>query len=97
MAKNSVSSVFVNHLGLVRTRADGEGVLQVIAYGLNNASFRESNPEPLIESNDKYLEVLSNFKKQKIQIEIFTEDMDEWFNFGDIIPFIRPVESGYPG
>lgn len=96
MAKSTVNSVFINHLGLVRTRVAGEGFLQVIAYSLQNVAFRESAPITMSDPNDKYAEVLSNFKKQKMQIEIFTEDMDEWFNFGDIIPFIKPVESGYP-
>ena len=94
--KNTTSSVFINHLGLVRGRFQGDGDLLVTAYSYNQAAFKELAPITLEEYPDKFVETLANFKKQKMQIDFGVETVDEWFNFGAVIPFIKPVESGYP-
>jgi len=93
----TVNSAFINHLGLVRGMFAGEGSLLVTAFSLNQVAFRESAPITLVEAPDKYSETLSNFKKQLIQVEFAVDEIDEYFGFGDVIVFIRPVESSYPG
>lgn len=93
MAKNSSS---INHLGLVRGRFQGSGSLLITVFSLNQVAFYECASKTLIEATDKYVESLANFKKQKIQVEFAVDVIDEWFEFGEIIPFLQPVEMSYP-
>lgn len=93
---STVSSVFINHLGLVRGRFQGSGSLIVTVFSYNQAAFKQCADITLEASPDKFVETLANFKKQKMQIEFATDLIDEWMNFDNIVPFIKPVESGYP-
>lgn len=93
---NTVSSVFVNHLGIFRGRFQGSGQLLVTAFGLRQASFEELPNITLIEATDDYMDTLGNFQKQKIQVEFAVNDIDEWFNVGDVVSFIKPVASSNP-
>lgn len=86
----------INHLGLVRGNFQGEGNLLVTAFSIKQVSFYASAPIVLVEATDKYAEALSNFKKQRIQIEFAVDVIDEWFEFGEIIPFLQPTEMSYP-
>lgn len=94
--KSTVNSAFINHLGLVRGTFTGEGDLLVTAFSSDQVAFKISAPITLLEATDRYVETLSNFKKQKIQIEFAVDVIDEWFRVSDIIAFIKPVESSYP-
>ena len=96
MKKATINSAFINHLGLVRGTFSGEGNLKVTAYSYQQKAFYESADIVLEEDTDKLVETLSNFKKQRMQVEFAVEEMDEYFSFGDVIVFIKPVESGYP-
>lgn len=91
-----MKSIFINHLGLVRSRMQGSGELIVTVFSYNQASFRECANIVLEEAPDKYVETLSNFKQQLMQIEFAVDVIDEWFNFGEVIPFVKPIASSYP-
>lgn len=93
---STVNSAFINHLGLIRGGFEGSGNLLVTAFSYNQVAFFECAFIVLTSATDKYVETLSNFKKQKIQVEFAVDVVDEWFTFTDVIPFIKPVESGYP-
>lgn len=93
MANNSS---YINHLGLVRGRFQGSGNLITTALSFNQVSFSELANITLAEATDKYVESLANFQKQKMQIEFAVDVIDEWFEFGEVIPFLKPVASGYP-
>lgn len=86
----------INHLNLVRVRVQGSGSLKVKALSYSVAKTHnftnitmETNPYKIPTSK-------GNFSKQKIQIEVKTEAINEWFKIGEIIPFIRPSGTSYP-
>jgi len=92
----TVNSAHINHLGLVRGTFIGDGSLSVTAFSQNNKRFYESASVTLEEDTDKLIETLSNFQNQKIQVDFGLEEIDEWFSFGDVIVFVKPIYSGYP-
>lgn len=95
-SKNKNLGELINHLGLVRARVQGEGNLKVTAISLGNNDFQELVAIPLESSTDKIPTVLANFKKQKMQIEVRTTEMDEFFRMKNIVPFTKPTAASYP-
>lgn len=97
MPKNDThNSAFINHLGLVRGKFQGEGNLLITAYSLNQTLFSECPDVILEEAPAGYIETLANFQGQMIQVEFAVDEIDEWFNSCEVIPFIRPVAGSLP-
>lgn len=96
MAKTS-NAVLVNHLGRLRLRVRGSGSLKLAAYTFDDVKSKTIAPITLEESPYKYPTKPANFRQMKMQIELKTTSINEWVEFYEIIPFIKPVATGFPG
>lgn len=85
------------HLGVVRMRAIGSGNLLTDAHSLDDASNSSVLPDiPLLAATNREPTILANFIDQRIQLEIRTTEIDEWFEISKIVMFVRPIATGYP-
>ncbi len=85
------------HLGAVRFRVLGEGILQIDSHSLDESSNTSALPNlGMLTATNREPVSLANFIDQRIQVEIGTEEIDEWFEISKIVMFIRQVGTGYP-
>lgn len=96
MPKNNNVEGIINHLGLVRARVQGTGTLKLRAFGYSQNSSEDLPSITLVSSTDIIPTVLGNFKKQKMQIQFMTTEIDEYFRLNRLIPFIKPTAASYP-
>jgi hypothetical protein len=94
--KNNNVGEQINHLGLVRARVQGTGSLQLRAFGYSQNSSQELPSITLIATTDIIPTVLANFKKQKMQIQFMTTEINEHFRIRNIVPFTKPTAASYP-
>ena len=84
------------HFGAVRLRVTGTGNLQLRLLSLNEVAQRILTPVVMNATTDKYPNVLTNFSKQRAQLEIKTTEIDEVFNIGEVIIYVKPIFASYP-
>lgn len=94
MAKGSPGNIL--HFNGVRIRAVGTGNLKLFLSSLQNVSKFDMVDLPLLPSTDRELFVLANFKKQRAQIRVRTEELGETFTISKIVIYVKPVETGFP-
>ncbi len=96
-AKTAVTTgAGVNHLGQIRIKVLGDGNLKVNAISYNDFLTKAFSDIVMSETSDKILTSKGNFSRQRIQIEIKTEAIDEYMKFQHIIAFIKPIWASYP-
>ncbi len=99
MAKGSSSGFNgqLIHLGAVRYRVIGSGNLLTDTHSLNDLSNSSVLPDyAMLSATNRELTVLANFIDQRIQLEIRTEEIDEWYDISKIVMYARQVATGYP-
>lgn len=78
-------------------RALGSGNLLTDTHSLDDASNSSVLPDiPLQAATNREPTILANFIDQRIQLEIRTEEIDEWFEISKIVMFIKPIAESYP-
>lgn len=97
MAKSTGSEGLVNHYHTVRLRLTGAGNLQMTMYSLD-----EINSLLLVDlvmTATAAIEPLrlSNFKTQRMSLELKTTEIDERMKVSKIVIYVKPVETGFPG
>lgn len=84
------------HTNTVRFRAVGSGSLNLILRSLNDIRNQTLTPITLQSVTNREPNVLANFKEQRMQLELNTTEIDEFFTINTIIIFTKAVETGYP-
>lgn len=84
----------INHCGPISILVMGSGNLRV---SLNNLALKSYTCNPItMDASGDFKVTLGNFANQKMQLIIETSAIDEYFRISSIIPYIKPVASGYP-
>lgn len=90
------SSGQILHFGAVTYRVKGTGNLFSTLRSLQNADNVILNQLVLRQITDRELTVLSNFNKQRAQLDVRTFVFDEVFELNKIIIWTRPTSTSYP-
>ena len=94
MAKSRGDNII--HSTAVRMLVTGSGNLQTRLISLKDVRSQTLTDTVLETDTDREPTRLSNFKSQKIQIEIRLRVINEYFEFNKFNIFIKPVSTGYP-
>lgn len=87
---------YVNHFNAVRYRITGSGNL---LHQLNSLNAVYTAPLPTItmqSTTNRYPNVLVNITQPRVQVELWTDAIDEVFTISQIIVYARPITTGYP-
>lgn len=94
MAKNRGTGI--NHLNLVRVRVEGEGPLNIKAWSYSVASSHDFTTITMEIDPSKIPTSKGNFRKMRMQLELSTDTIDDWFKIGQIFAYVAPSGSSYP-
>lgn len=94
--RSSAALDTINHYNAVRLRVTGSGNLLMTLYGPEEIKSEELVAIEMSPTEDKTRTKLANFKHERAQLEIQTDGLDEYFEIGYIIVFVKPIASGYP-
>lgn len=86
----------ISHCVAAQVFVHGTGQLHTKVLSINNLNFYSGSVITMSESTDKFSVSLMNFSSQKMQLEIKTDALDEYFRISKITVFVKPVASGYP-
>jgi hypothetical protein len=84
------------HFGLIRYRVVGSGNLFTTLRSLQDIDNQILSQYAMEDPNDREKTILSNFNKQRAQVDIRTLEIDEVFSLSRLVVFIKSVASGYP-
>lgn len=87
----------VLHYGLVRLRVNGTGSLQLTLIGYDNVQQSVLVPLDMSANPGWELDRLANFKNQKARLRLSTSEIDEVMAINNIIIYVKPMWSQYPG
>lgn len=93
MAKNSN---YISHCVAVQMIVNGTGSLHTTLYSLNGLNSSALPAIIMSESTDKFAVALANFRSQRMQVEVKTDAINEYFRISKITAFVKPSASGYP-
>lgn len=95
MPKNFTGEVL--HFGAIRFRVNGSGNLKTDLVSLNDA-VNEAEPDiALATAPANEPTILANFSSQMAYVYGRVSTIDEYFNIGRIVVYVRTTASGYPG
>lgn len=94
MAKKSLGQII--HFGAVSFRVIGSGNLFLTLRSLQNTDNTILTSLVLSTITDREPTVLSNFNKQRAQLDIRTLVIDEVFELDKIIIWTKPVSTSLP-
>lgn len=86
----------IAHCVAIRMSVSGVGNLITLLHSMNNIKAQFLTDTVLSATIDSFPTKLANFKSQRMCIMINTNLIDEYFIIGKIIPFVKPVATGYP-
>lgn len=86
----------ITHVTAIRLRVTGSGNLKIALHSLDSVRTFNCVDTAMQVATDRIANRLANFKSQRIQIEVFTTAIEEYFIIGDITAFIKPISTGYP-
>ena len=84
------------HYAGIRLRIVGEGELDVNAYGLDDTLLQELSPLKMSLTPGKQLNMLSNFRADRIRLRVYTDKINETFNISRIVLFTKESYKSYP-
>ena len=84
------------HLGGVRYRVVGAGTLKTIARTMDSIRSEQLANITLVIVTNKEQTILSNLSARRLMIDLYTENIDELFEFNRIILFIKPIFTQKP-
>lgn len=88
--------VFLNHCVAVRMRILGSGTLKTRVLSLDGESVVNLPDLPMSTTTQRFPNLLTNFTTQRYQVEISTENIDEYFSLNQLIIYNKTVATGYP-
>lgn len=86
----------INHYGSVKLRVTGSGNLKLKMYSLDDLVTQDLTPVAMTTSTSRQPVVLSNFMQERMSFEIKTTEIDEHFQIGRIVIYVKPTFSSYP-
>lgn len=86
----------ITHFGSIRIRVIGGGNLLQRLVSLDDIYQNILTPLPMVAATNRFSSTLSNFNEQKARLELKTEVIDDWFEIGTIMIYIRPIYTGFP-
>ncbi len=84
------------HIAAIRMRINGSGNLQIFLRSLDDIKVNKLKDLPMALFTNIEPTILSNFKDQRVQVEIRTANIDETFNVCKMVVFVKPVAESYP-
>lgn len=98
MAKSGIKSAGDNiiHVVSVRLRVLGAGYLRLSLHSLEDVNNLTLHPVTLEASTNKPATKIANFRDTRVQLQIFTNDIDEVFELGTFYMFTKTVATSYP-
>lgn len=84
------------HVGSVRFRVIGNGFLQLYLRSLQDVHNVDLKPIMMTGITNKEPLALSNFIDQRIQLEVKTTEINEYFSISKIVIYTRPIYTSYP-
>lgn len=88
--------LFINHCVAVRMRLTGSGNLKMRLLSLDEESSYQLPDAVMSPTTQRYPNQLANFSTQRYQLEISTEEIDETFNFHQVIIYNKQIATSYP-
>lgn len=85
----------IAHINAVRLRLVGSGTLNMTLKSLGVFE-QELTGFTMATVTDKQPTRLANFKNQRIALEVYTNEIDEWFKINRIILYVKPIAGEYP-
>ena len=87
----------VNHCCAVRYGVKGLGDLATTLYSLQDVYSENLTDLVMDETPGEVPTRLANFKQQRIALEFSINDINDYFIIDQIVLFLKPVATGYPG
>lgn len=87
---------YINHFNAVRFRIMGTGTLLSQLNSLDSVYQLTLPNLTLQNTTNRYPNLLTNMTQQRVQLELWTDEIDEVFKLDQIIIYAKPVSTGYP-
>jgi hypothetical protein len=84
------------HTTGVRLRIVGNGNLKQYLHSLQDVNNFQMVDHVLQNPINREKVTLANFIDQRVQYELKTTELNEWFRFSKIVIFVKPIATGYP-
>lgn len=84
------------HFNLTMLRVVGEGNLRQRFASLDDINTEELEVIPMATGTNRQPTTLANFRDQRGQLVIYTQDISEHFNISKINVYVKQLASGYP-
>lgn len=85
----------VAHVNAVRLRLVGSGTLNMTLKSLGPLE-QELTGFTMAAVTDKQPTRLANFKNQRVALEVYTDEINEWFKINRVILYVKPIAVEYP-
>ncbi len=95
MAKQSLGDI-QSHVNPVRIRVMGDGELKAFLFDTGLLYNAVLFPQDMSLVSPRSLNYLSNFRAEKICIQIMTTEIDEYFTISNMWAYVKPTASSFP-
>ncbi len=96
MAKDNSFNGEILHCNAVRARVNGNGELFLKLKSLDEILEADVPSIDMLVSTYKEPTQLANFQSQRILLELFTTEIDEYFIISKLVIFVKPIYAEYP-
>lgn len=86
----------INHFNAVRLRVNGNGMLKMRIFSLDDAKSRVIADIKMSPNPGKLITKLTNLMTERASLEIKTTSINDYFKINRIILFSREVFSSHP-
>lgn len=87
---------FINHIGQVRVRLTGTGVMTARLLSLDDVEEIQLADTTMQSASAKFVNLHTNFEQQRARLELKTDTFGAFFLIRQIIFYIKPVGTNYP-
>lgn len=87
---------FINHIGQVRIRLTGSGVLEAKLKSMDESTEIQLADTTMQSATPKYVNLNTNFEQQKARLELKTTELGAVFLIRQILFYVKPVGTNFP-
>lgn len=84
------------HIVATRTRVTGAGFLRQSLLSLDDVNTSTLDPLPMQSATNRLIDKLANFVDQRVQLKLYTDDVDEIFTISKFYIFSKVSAQSYP-
>lgn len=84
------------HIGALRVRVNGTGVLRTTLYSLDGIESQSLANITMASTSSIEPTILANFNSQRIMVKLYTDNISEIIDINRIIVYIKPLWSEFP-